>query len=214
MATDARPEVLVLGGGFGGLETAFYLRTAVKDRAKLTLVSDTDHFLFKPNTIYIPFGMNPEKLKIPLAKPTHRKDIDFIQATAREIDPERKTVAVGDRQIRYDYLVVATGAGMRSEEVPGLAEHAETIWTVEDMLRLRGALERLVSDVAAGPAPQRAVSHSAQQQVLRPALRNRPDAGYLAPPARGAPAGGYRLEYLRAQLHPGLRSPVGRDRHG
>jgi sulfide:quinone oxidoreductase len=48
--------VVVLGGGFGGLEAAFYLRHRLGDRVDLTLVSDQDHFLFKPNTIYIPFG--------------------------------------------------------------------------------------------------------------------------------------------------------------
>ena len=47
-----------------GLEAAFYLRMKLEDRADITLVSDRDYFLFKPNTIYIPFGLDPEKLKV------------------------------------------------------------------------------------------------------------------------------------------------------
>jgi len=47
----AKPKIAVLGGGFAGLETAFYLRHRVGDKADLTLVTDQDHFLFKPNTI-------------------------------------------------------------------------------------------------------------------------------------------------------------------
>ncbi len=82
MPALARPKVLVLGGGFGGLEAAFYLRWRLGERVDLTLVSDRDHFLFKPDTIYIPFGVDPERLTIPLARPTRRKGIAFVHARA------------------------------------------------------------------------------------------------------------------------------------
>lgn len=150
MATNAKPNILVLGGGFGGLEAAFYLRWRLQDQADITLVSDQDHFLFKPNTIYIPFGLEPDKLKIPLARPAQRKHVPFVQARVREIDPVAKTVAADGQTLRYDFLVVATGAGMRAAEVPGLGEHAHTIWTPADMLRLRGAFANLLEDAQRG----------------------------------------------------------------
>ena len=150
MAAVAKPKVVVLGGGFGGLEAAFYLRMLLRDRVALTLVSDRDHFLYKPNTIYIPFGLDPEKLKIRLHKPLQRKGIAFIQARAHEIDPMNKTVAVDGETIPYDFLIVATGAGMRPQEVPGLQEHALTIWTPEEMLRLRTAFQNLLDQVRSG----------------------------------------------------------------
>ncbi len=146
MPALARPKVLVLGGGFGGLEAAFYLRWRLGERADLTLVSDRDRFLFKPNLIYIPFGLDPEKLTIPLDRPTRRKNITFVQARAHEIDPAAKVVATDRGPIPYDYLIVATGATMRPAEIPGLAEHAETIWTPEAMLSLRAAFARLLAD--------------------------------------------------------------------
>jgi sulfide:quinone oxidoreductase len=152
----ARPKIVVLGGGFGGLETAFYLRMRLRDRVDITLVSDRDRFLFKPNSIYIPFGLDPERLMIPLFKPLAKQDIRFVQARAREIDPARKTVLVDPQdgmpvqKLPYDYLVVATGAGMRATEVPGLAEHAQSIWTVQAMLDLRAAFDRILQDGKAG----------------------------------------------------------------
>ena len=130
-ANSGQPRIVVLGGGFGGLEAAFYLRMRLGDRARITLVSDRDRFLFKPNTIYIPFGLDPERLMIPLAEPARRKAIALIVSPVREIDPARQEVRVDGQTIPYDYLVVATGAGMRPEEIPGLAEHAYTIWTPE-----------------------------------------------------------------------------------
>lgn len=150
MTTIAQPKVVVLGGGFAGLEAAFYLRMRLGDRARLTLVSDQDHFLFKPNTIYIPFGLDPDRLKIPLRPPTARRDITFVQARARAIDTVGKTVEADGQQIPYDYLFVATGAGMRPEEIPGLREYAQTIWTPADMLRLRLAFTNLVESARGG----------------------------------------------------------------
>jgi sulfide:quinone oxidoreductase len=150
MRVNGQPRIVVLGGGFGGLEAAFYLRMRLQDRAHITLVSAEDHFLFKPNTIYIPFGLDPQQLKIPLVPPTRRKHIEFIHDAARDLDPARKTVAVNGQTLSYDYLVVATGAGMRPEEVPGLREHALTIWTPEEMLQLRRTYQTLVTDVQSG----------------------------------------------------------------
>jgi sulfide:quinone oxidoreductase len=143
MARTAQPHVVVLGGGFGGLEAAFALRHTLPAEATITLVSDRDYFLFKPNTVYVPFGLDPDKLKINLGRATRRAGIPFVQARVSEIDPEGQRLHLDGQRMRYDYLVVATGAGMRPEEVPGLAEFAETIWAPADMLRLQLAFYQL-----------------------------------------------------------------------
>lgn len=140
--------MVVLGGGFGGLETAFSLRMLAGERAKITLVSDQKCFLFKPNSIYVPFGLDPDRLRIPLAKPTARKDIELIQARAHEIDVDRRQVLLDGLSLPYDFLVVATGSGMRPGEIPGLAEHAISTWTPVDMLRLRAGFEVLIEAAA------------------------------------------------------------------
>ncbi len=151
---SAAAEVVVLGGGFGGLEAAFDLRMQVGERARITLVSDRDYFLFKPNSIYVPFGLDPEKLKVPLARPTARKGIELVQGRASGIDPAARRVEVDGREIPYDFLVVATGAEMRAAEVPGLAEHAVTPWTPVEMLGLRAGFQGLLDAAGAG-RPQR-----------------------------------------------------------
>jgi sulfide:quinone oxidoreductase len=142
----AKPKVVVLGGGFAGLEAVFYLRHTLGDRVDLTLVSDRDYFVFKPNTIYIPFGADPEEFKIYLDRPTRAKAIEFIRGHVGDIDPARRTVDADGRMVAYDYLVVATGADMRPAEIPGLTEHALTVWTPEEMLKVRRALEGLAAD--------------------------------------------------------------------
>ncbi len=146
----ARASVVVLGGGFGGLETAFDLRLLVGDRADITLVSDQDHFLFKPNSIYVPFGLDPDRLKVSLAKPAAKRGIELVQARAHEIDPDARQVRVDGRSLGYDQLVIATGSDMRPGEIPGLAEHARTMWTPAEMLELREAFERTLAAAKAG----------------------------------------------------------------
>ncbi|MGE5282418.1 MAG: NAD(P)/FAD-dependent oxidoreductase [Chloroflexota bacterium] len=149
-SATAKPHVVVLGSGFGGLETAFYLRMLVGERVRITLVSDRPCFLFKPNSIYVPFGLDPGKLRVPLDRAFARKGIEPIQAKATAIDSDRRRVATEGGSIPYDFLVVATGAGMRPTEVPGLAENALSTWTLVDMLRLRVGFEALVEAAEQG----------------------------------------------------------------
>jgi len=138
------------------LETAFALRHKLGADVPITVISEHRSFLFKPNTIYIPFGLDPDKLTVPLAKPLAKRDIDFVHGRAHEVDPLRRRVDVeqfdGMKRVvvPYDYLVVATGAGMRPAEIPGLAAHALTVWTPADMLRLRKAFAELVDDAKSG----------------------------------------------------------------
>ena len=150
----AKARVVVLGAGFAGLETAFYLRHTMHDKVDLTLISDRDYFLFKPNTIYIPFGEDPAKFKIPLDELVRRKNLSFILDRIQGIEPDGKRVLLSKNEVSYDYLVVATGADMRPEEIPGLKEQAVTVWTPEEMLRLRTALSKL-EEQARGGAQQR-----------------------------------------------------------
>jgi len=76
---NAVPRVLVLGGGFAGLETSFLLRMRAGRRVDITLVSDREAFLFKPNTIYVPFGADPESFLVPLRRPTYKQHNDHVQ---------------------------------------------------------------------------------------------------------------------------------------
>jgi NADH dehydrogenase FAD-containing subunit len=116
----------------------------LRDRAALTIVSEREAFTFRPNTIYVPFGADPADLVVDLAKPFHRRHVDFVAGTVAGVDPQAHEVQLSDgRTVDYDKLVIATGAGMRPEEIPGLAEHAATIWTPQSMLGVRERFEQV-----------------------------------------------------------------------
>ncbi|MFN8374757.1 MAG: FAD-dependent oxidoreductase [Anaerolineae bacterium] len=153
MVIKPKPRVVVVGGGFGGLETAFYLRKRLLEHVDITLISDTDYFLFKPNLIYVPFGLTPESLKIPLIRPASRKNIALVNARVVDVDPAKQEVLTdkGDRY-GYDYLVLATGAIGHPEEIEGLKENAFVLWTPQEMQRLGRALQDL--QVSSAKIPQ------------------------------------------------------------
>ena len=125
---DAKvPNVVVVGTGFGGLEAAFYLRKRLGKRVHLTMVSASEEFHFKPNTIYIPFGKPPEAFVFELRSVFAKRHIPFIHASAEHVDPKKKTLIANGKPSPYDYLVLATGAAMRPDEIPGLAANANTM---------------------------------------------------------------------------------------
>jgi NADH dehydrogenase FAD-containing subunit len=147
----ALPKVVVVGSGFAGLEALFLLRMRLHDHVDLTLVSDRDAWVFKPNSIYVPFGAEPESLLVDLAEPLRKRHVSFVQAPVATVVPETRHVTLADgTSLPYDYLVLATGSGMRPGEIAGLAEHAESIWTTEEMLSLRAAFESLRDRAAGG----------------------------------------------------------------
>ena len=143
-------RIVVVGGGFAGLESAFLLRSKLGDRARLTLVSDRDTFLFKPNTIYIPFGGKLDPLLIPLARPARKRDIELVSGLVRSVDPDAQRIEADGRRLDYDFLVLATGAGMAPEEIPGLQAYAETIWTPGEMASLGGRLAEAITAARRG----------------------------------------------------------------
>ena len=147
----SKPKIVIVGGGFGGLEAAYLLRMQLHDGADLFLVSDSERFLFKPNTIYIPFGADPETFYVPIADALTKRHITFYNERVESVDANGKHIVLGDgSRLPYDYLVLATGASMRPDEIPGLGEHAATIWTPDEMLTLRDRLETVRERALAG----------------------------------------------------------------
>jgi sulfide:quinone oxidoreductase len=146
-----RPRITILGAGFAGLETAFLLRMRLRDSVDLTLVSEREAFTFRPNTIYVPFGADPDDLVVDLAQPFRRRRVEFAQGSVTGVDPDAHEIRLADgRSVAYDKLVIATGAAMRPEEIPGLEEHAATIWTSQSMFDVRERFERVRDDALAG----------------------------------------------------------------
>ncbi|MEA1953556.1 MAG: FAD-dependent oxidoreductase [Campylobacterota bacterium] len=109
-------KVLVLGGGFAGIEAAIYLR---KQDVDVTLVSDRDYFYIYPTSIWIPTGeVTKEDVSVPLDKLAFAHGFKLILESVTRIEAKRKRVTLESGRIldEYDYIVVAIGQGKMKHE--------------------------------------------------------------------------------------------------
>lgn len=142
-----RKKVVVLGGNFGGLTAALEVKHRLGD-VDVTVVSPRDRFLFNPSLIWLPFGKrSAEEITFPLADTFAHNDIEFLHAAATGIDPVAHAVTLDSgRTLGYDYLVIATGYRNNEDVVPGFAEHAHTITTLEAAQHTGEAWQRFLEE--------------------------------------------------------------------
>ena len=106
-----RPRVVIIGGGFAGLSAAKALRSA---NADVTVIDRTNHHLFQPLLYQVATAsLSPGDISAPIRYVLRKqKNTSVLLAEVTDIDVSRKVVHIDipDREIRYDYLIVATGS--------------------------------------------------------------------------------------------------------
>lgn len=141
-----RPKLLVLGSGFGGYSLLTDLSRELWD---VTLLSPRNYFLFTP---LLPSAVTGTVEFRSILEPTRRRlrDVRVVEGLAESIDWEARRVdgrgAVGGEPFRlsYDTLVIAVGAAVGAYGIPGVAEHALELASIEDARAIRrGVLEQL-----------------------------------------------------------------------
>lgn len=105
----ARPRVVIVGAGFGGLALAKDLADTACD---LTLIDRRNHHLFQPLLYQVATaGLAPTQIASPIRGVVRKAaNIRVILGEVAGVDRERRQVALSDRVIAYDILVLATGA--------------------------------------------------------------------------------------------------------
>lgn len=96
-------------------------------------------YVFQPSYLWLMTGLRTrEKISRPLSR-LDPKSIERICGTVERIDPERKTVTVDGRELAGDYLVIALGAELAPESVPGLAQAGHDLYILSGAESLREA---------------------------------------------------------------------------
>ena len=102
-------KVLILGGGFAGVQTAIELQK--KGIFEVTLVSDRDYLYLYPISIWVPVHLKKfEDIKVPLAKIQKKYPFNLIIDKVANIQAVENMVVCENQTLTYDYLVVAFGA--------------------------------------------------------------------------------------------------------
>ncbi len=154
-------RIVVVGGSFGGLATAYELRRHLSpERAEITLVAKDDQFRFVPSFPWVAMGQRRlEQISFPLAGPLANKHVAFAQETVTGIDTATRVVSTNAGEHPYDFLVVATGHRSANEAVEGLGPFdgpGHSPMSAGETEELAQAIGRLLADpgpVVIGAAP-------------------------------------------------------------
>jgi NADH:quinone reductase (non-electrogenic) len=106
-----KPQIVIVGGGFGGLQAAKKLEHQPVD---VTIIDHNNFHLFQPMLYQVATGgLSPADISIPLREIFHKqKNTRILMAEVTGIDAQEQLVRLEDGQtIDYDYLIIATGAG-------------------------------------------------------------------------------------------------------
>lgn len=143
-AEDRVHRIVVLGGGFGGMSAAQTLERMTRRRRDLdvTLVSQSNFLLFTPMLAEVASGaLEAQHIAAPIRAAC--PFTNFIHGDVEGIDTEQRQVTVRSRRSTtpqvapYDHLVLAMGSVPNFYGLPGLADHAITLKTLEDAVGLR-----------------------------------------------------------------------------
>lgn len=166
--TMKAPHLVVIGGGFAGLEL---IKKLNKKPIKVTVLDKNNYFNFQPLMYQVASGgLGPDAIAYPLRKLIGRMpNVAFRMAEVKQIDPARNEVITNIGSFHYDYLCIATGAQTNFFGNTELEKHSMQLKSIPDALDLRsdilqefekalsesktGDIDRILNFVVVGGGP-------------------------------------------------------------
>jgi NADH dehydrogenase len=131
-----KPHVVIVGGGFGGLEAAKKL--ACED-VGVTIIDRTNYYLFQPLLYQVATAaLSPADIAAPLRSILSKcRNMEVILAEVQAVDVNAKRVQMADGALSYDYLILATGARHSYFGHPEWEKLAPGLKSLEDAIEIR-----------------------------------------------------------------------------
>lgn len=133
-----RPHIVILGGGFGGINTYLSLPSSVKKKCKITIIDKQNHFLFTPLLPEVAgSSLKSHNIALPI-KDALGASSNFIQDEVISVDLKKKTILLSEEgAIEYDYMVSALGANTFFFGTPGADKYARVFKSLQDAIDLK-----------------------------------------------------------------------------
>jgi NADH dehydrogenase len=133
---DGRPHVVIIGGGFGGLNAAKALKDAP---VRITLIDRRNHHLFQPLLYQVATAsLSPAEIASPIRSVLRKQEnLTVLLAEATAIDINKREVQLDYRTMSYDYLIVAAGARHSYFGHDEWEAYAPGLKSLEDALSIR-----------------------------------------------------------------------------
>lgn len=132
--------IVILGGGVGGIVAANELRHKLPHEHKVVLVERNTEHAFAPSFLWLMTGdRKADKITKPI-RTLVRSGVEVIHAEVTGIDIPNRRITTTKEPLNFDYLIVALGAELAPELIPGLAGSAFSFYTFEETKKLQQAL--------------------------------------------------------------------------
>ena len=137
----AAKTVLVLGAGTGGLVAARRLRRRLGDEHRVVLVDRVPIYTFAPSYLWVLNGTRrPDQISRDLRR-LERFGIELLIGDVLEIDTDRRRVRTSEAQLDFDHLVIALGAELAPDALPGFTDGAHNLYTLRGAEHAHHALD-------------------------------------------------------------------------
>ena len=134
-------RIVILGGGIGGVVAANRLREALTQDNDIVVVDREKNHLFAPSLPWLMVGQrNREQIQKPLSR-LQKKGIKFLNAEVSKIDFDNRTVFTSEGEVPFDYLIIALGASIFPERLPGFSEAAHNLYDLSGADGIRETIE-------------------------------------------------------------------------
>ncbi|NMO95642.1 NAD(P)/FAD-dependent oxidoreductase [Paenibacillus lemnae] len=137
------PKIVILGAGYGGILTAQRLQKELNyNEADVTLVNRHDYHYITTHLHMPAAGTDSiENTRVSISKLIDEFKIDLVKSSVQEIRLHDKKVILEDGTLSYDYLIIALGGDPETFGIPGLAEHAMSIRSINSVRLIRSHIE-------------------------------------------------------------------------
>jgi sulfide:quinone oxidoreductase len=136
-------RIVVLGGGVGGTLAANLLSKELGREADVTVVDATGMHHYQPGYLYVALGQANGRWLARDERTLLRDDVELVVDRVASVDADGGSVTLErGGSLAFDHLVVATGARLVPEQIPGLIETGYDFYSLEGAQRLREALRR------------------------------------------------------------------------
>jgi sulfide:quinone oxidoreductase len=138
--------VLILGGGFGGLSAANEIRNNLSSsQVKITVVDKKDWFMIGFAKLWIIKGTRTFENSIGSLNELTKKEINFLKEEVLQIDLQNKNIKTTTNTLPYDFLIIAMGAVLAPEKIPGLSENGMNLYDHNQLIEIHNKLKKMKS---------------------------------------------------------------------
>ena len=136
---EKKPQVVIVGGGFGGLEAA---KKLAGEDVRVTVIDRTNYHLFQPLLYQVATAaLSPADIAAPVRAVLSKcKNMEVILAEVQSVDVAAKRIKTTDMEIPYDFLILATGARHSYFGHDEWEKLAPGLKSLEDAIELRRRL--------------------------------------------------------------------------